>query len=367
MAPKLISVLHTRAFDKLRARTFPHLNQFIYSVSIILKTKSKMKLALPRDWATETGSSLVSIGTHSLWVSITGPPRKSGDPLIIFIVGAGDVAASYTAVSPLVSSLCRILLYDRSGLGRSEPSPLRDDSASPQNSKSPAIKAAEELHSLLETMQLKPPLVLVAHSYGAIIAREYLHLHGDDVAGMVLADGSTERQCDYFRIPDPNINAVLGDLRVAQVTGLREDARLSRDEWRARAIDISRGTIAAQAEANNDTLRLVCRTLGEKLQFQNQVMRDRPLSVIRCSTQDFERIYQAGIEAGNGTTAQREAFRAMLERWPLIDQELKEEQLQLSSNTHLIHLPDCGHNVHLTRPDVVAEEIQWVLDHLGQW
>ena len=326
-----------------------------------------MESALPRDWVSEKDSSLISIGTHSLWVSITGPPRKLGDPLVIFIAGAGDVASSYTALSPLVSSFCRILLYDRSGLGRSEPSPPLDDSAFPQSLKSPAVIAAEELHSLLETMQLKPPFVLVAHSYGAIIAREYLHLHGDDVAGMVLADGSTERQCDYFRIPDPNINAVLGDLKVAQVTGLRADARLTRDEWRARAIDISRGAITAQAEANDDTFRLVCRTLGEKHQFQNRVMRDRPVSVIRCSIQDFERIYEAGIEAGNGTTEQREAFRATLDRWLLIDQEVKEEQLQLSSNTHLVHLPDCGHNVHLTRPDVVAEEIQWILDHLSQW
>jgi pimeloyl-ACP methyl ester carboxylesterase len=217
-------------------------------------------------------------------------------------------------------------------------------------------------------MQLEPPLVLVAHSYGAIIAREYLHLYDSDVAGMILADGSTERQCDYFRLPDPDINAVLGDLRVAQVTGLRKEARLSRDEWRERAIDISRGAAAAaQTEANSHTLSIVCRTLGDKEQFQNRAMRDRPVSVIRCSIRDFERIYEAGIEAGNGTTEQRQAFRRLLDRLPLIDQDAKEEQLQLSSNTHLVYLPECGHNVHLTRPDVVADEIRWVLERVDQW
>ncbi|KAJ5744754.1 alpha/beta hydrolase fold protein [Penicillium manginii] len=337
----------------------------------------------PRNWTVETGSSLISIGSHRLWVSVSGPPRNNPEaPLVVVIAGAGDVASSYTALSPLVSSSSRILLYDRSGLGRSEsspcpstsptsPTPSSDspDHHSPQisRSRSPAVTAAEELHSLLETMRLEPPLVLLAHSYGAIIAREYLHLYDRDVAGLVLADGSTERQCDYLRLPDPDIDAVLGDLRVAQVTGLRTEARLSRDEWRERAIDISRGAVAAQVEANSHTLNVVCRTLGAKRQFQNRAMRDRPVSVIRCSIQDFERIYEAGIEAGNGTIEQRQAFRRLLDRLPVIDQDAKEEQLQLSSNTHLVYLSGCGHNVHLTRPDVVAAEIQWVLEHIDQW
>lgn len=45
-----------------------------------------------------------------------------------------------------------------------------------------------------------------------------------------------------------------------------------------------------------------------------------------------------------------------------IDNELK-EQLLLSLNTHSVHLPGCGHNMHLIRPDIVAE-IQWVLGQL---
>jgi len=68
------------------------------------------------------------------------------------------------------------------------------------------------------------------------------------------------------------------------------------------------------------------------------------------------------VEAGNGTEEQREAFRQLLDRWDGIDREIKEEQLQLSSRSRLIHIPECGHHVHLVRPDVVAEEIQWVRD-----
>ncbi|KAJ5359610.1 alpha/beta hydrolase fold protein [Penicillium cataractarum] len=315
----------------------------------------------PQDWAIDTGSAMVSIGTHCLYTSISGPPRTSQNPIVVVLAGAGDVASSYTALSPLVALFSRILLYDRSGLGRSEPKPSLPGSTNPTTAT--AVTAAEELHSLLIATNLRSPLVLVAHSYGAIVAREYLHLYNDDVAGIVFADGSTERQCDYFELPDTNINAVLGDLKVAQVTGLRMDSKLSRDEWRDRAIDIARGAAAAQIEV--DSYVGVCHTLAEKKQFQNRVMGSRPVSVIRCNgARDFERIYEKGVEAGNGTPQQQRAFRDLLDRWEAIDRELKEEQLQLSSTTNLVHLPDCGHNVHLIRPDIVADEIRWVLDQL---
>lgn len=305
------------------------------------------------DWSVHTGSAMVSLGTHRLSVTVNGPPRSSQDPLVIVLPGAGDVASSYTALSPVVSRFARILVYDRAGLGRSEPGPQ-----SPT-----AVSAASELRSLLRAMNMHPPFLLVGHSYGAIVAREFLHLHGGDVAGMVLVDGSTERQCDYFQIPDPNINAVLGELKVAQVTGLRDESKLSRDEWRARAIDYSRGVVAAQAEA--DSFVEVCQTLGAKKQFQTRAMGHKPLSVIRCNgARDYERIYQAGVAVGNGTIQQQSAFRDLLDQWETNDHQLKAEQLQLSSKTHFVYQPECGHNIHLVRPEVVAEEIQWVLQQL---
>ncbi|KAF3398069.1 hypothetical protein F1880_006389 [Penicillium rolfsii] len=318
----------------------------------------------PQDWTKDTGSAMVSIGTHSLYASISGPPRTPQDPLVVILAGAGDVASSYTALSPLVASFARILIYDRTGLGHSEPRPPNlAISRSTNPTTHTAVTAAEELHSLLVATNLRSTLVLVAHSYGAIIAREFLHLYSDQVAGIVFVDGSTERQCDYFRLPDDNINAVLGDLKVAQVTGLRADSKLSRDEWRTRAIDIARGAAAAQVEV--DSYVDVCRTLANKKQFQSRAMGDRPVSVIRCnSARDFERIYEKGVEVGNGTPQQQRGFRVLLDRWEAIDKELKEEQLRLSSTTHLVHLPDCGHNVHLIQPEIVADEIRWVLDQL---
>ncbi|KAK2779488.1 hypothetical protein FQN52_002421 [Onygenales sp. PD_12] len=305
------------------------------------------------DWNKHPISSLVPIGTHSLYLSISGPPRQPNTPVIIVFAGAGETTRSYPVLERLVSPFARILLYDRSGLGRSDDSPSR----------STAATAAAELNAALEVTGIHPPYILVAHSYGAIVARELLHLRPDDVAGMVLAEASTERQHLFFKIPDPNMLAVIGDLKVAQVTGLREDSKLSRDEWRARAAEVARGMEALRAEG--ESFVEVCETLAEKRQFHRRVMGERPVSVIRCNgKRDYERLYVKGVEVGNGTEEERRVYRELLDGWEEVDKWLKEDQMRLSSNCHLVHVPDCGHNVQLVRPDVIAQEVRWVLENM---
>ncbi len=61
---------------------------------------------------------------------------------------------------------------------------------------------------------------------------------------------------------------------------------------------------------------------------------------------------------------QRKARDGMLETLGKADEQLKREQLRLSRNSRFRNVPDCGHNVHLARPDVVAEEVKWVLSNL---
>lgn len=307
------------------------------------------------DQSKDMENTLISIGTHHLSFSISGQPRAPHEPLVVIIPGSGDVASSYIAVEPLVAQFAQILLYDRSGLGNSQRGP----------SPPLAVTSAIELHKLLQATKQQPPFLLAAHSYGGIITREYYHLYPNEVCGMVLFDTATERNLEYFQVPDPNIAAVLGNLNMAQVTGLREDAKLSRDQWRQRAIDMARGDETAQAEADADAVVEVCRALAEKKQFDRQAMGDKPLSIIRCnSARDYERIYAAGVEAGNGTEAQQRAFRRTLDQWESAMQDLSNDQLRLSSKTHFVYLHDCGHNVQLVRPDVVAGEIKWVVDQV---
>lgn len=300
----------------------------------------------------------ISIGPHKLYLHLHGPPRTT-QPLTIFVAGAGDVSSSYTAVIRLLSPFAPCLVYDRTGLGRSD-APDQDTSYKPS-----ATLAASELHTLLTNADLPPPYVLVGHSYGAIIAREYLHLYSDDISGMVLVEGSTEHQYTLFD-DNPNLDSdiavVLGEMNFATVTGLRENAKLSREEWRERARDIAQGMGMWEAERGN--LVGVCRELEGKrqLQVQGGGLGERPLSVVvGRGWMDYQRVYERGVEMGNGSEEQREAVRRFLGRCEEVVGEWQREQLRLSRRARLVEV-DCGHQVHLVRPDVVVDEVRWVLE-----
>ena len=60
-------------------------------------------------------SALTSIGTHSLWASVSGPIRTPNSPLLIFFTGAGASVALYTKLQQALSSHIRCLFYDRAG------------------------------------------------------------------------------------------------------------------------------------------------------------------------------------------------------------------------------------------------------------
>ena len=239
-------------------------------------------------WTTAEKSGLVSIGTHKLYLSTSGPIRTPGDPLLIVFPGANTACESWKPISSLLQDTVRVLLYDRSGLGCSEHGPEKRDTGS---------LAAEELSILLGAVDLPGPYVLVAHSYGGCVAREFLQLHNEDVMGMVLSETGTETECRYA-----------------------ED------------------------------------------QYRRQVLGDCPLSVIRGESA-FSARREEKEEDVSVPDEQRRVRDGMLEAMGIADEQLKREQLKLSRNSRFRNVPGCGHNVHLTHPDVVVEEIKWVLSH----
>ncbi|KAL3462231.1 Alpha/Beta hydrolase protein [Aspergillus heterothallicus] len=325
--------------------------------------------------------SMISIGTHSLWTSLSGPPQPTSpsngdpDPLVVIVPGAGDVASSYVALERLLRPFTRVLLYDRTGLGRSErnPNPPQNRNANANvNSPSPrddddgtAVRAAAELHTLLTALSLAPPYILLAHSYGGIVAREFLHAHDAAVAGLLLVDCATERSAELLTFPDPNIVAVMGDLSFAKVSGLRRETVLSDDEWRARARDVRGSGEGAASEAAS--FGEVCATLRSRDQVRKCVLGSRPLVVMRANgVRDYRRVYEAGVAAGFGSAEEQEGFRELLGRWEGIDEEVQRGQMGLARPgeeggvSRFVRVEDVGHFVHLVRPAVIAEQVRWV-------
>jgi pimeloyl-ACP methyl ester carboxylesterase len=105
-----------------------------------------------------------------------------GSPTVIFDSGLGDPMMVWALVQPRVAAVTRACSYDRAGLGFSDPSPR------PRTSE----QIVEELHRLLLGAQIKPPYVLVGHSFGGMNIKLYAQTYGPDVAGLVFVDPSHE-------------------------------------------------------------------------------------------------------------------------------------------------------------------------------
>lgn len=307
-------------------------------------------------WETTTKSELVSIGSHKLFLSTSGPARVSGNPVVIFFTGGGVPVAAHLRLQAQIGDFARVYFYDRAGYDRSERGPIPHPTAA---------DAAVELTALLRAVKVAPPYVLVGHSYGALIAREFLELHsttGGVVVGMVLAESATELMYEVFpTLDDADYHAVIAGVDFIELTHLREESKLSDEEWQAMIEAIARTELGSGAENTRGSGW----ALAVRKQFQKQALGRWPLSVIRCNfPRDWRIMYEEGVRMGNGTEAQRARARRFVEKWELFDDDLRVCQLRLSSRNRYRQFTDCGHDVTLRRPEYVVQEIRWVLGQL---
>jgi uncharacterized protein (DUF885 family)/pimeloyl-ACP methyl ester carboxylesterase len=124
----------------------------------------------------------VDIGSHELFIHCVG----TGTPTVVMEAGWDDVGETWSLVQPEVAKFTRACVYDRAGLGHSEPGPAPRD----------IPRVVAELKALLEAAGVEGPYVLVGHSWGGVYVRLYADLYQEDVVGLVLVDGSHP---DMFR------------------------------------------------------------------------------------------------------------------------------------------------------------------------
>jgi len=101
-----------------------------------------------------------------------------GEPTVLFESGIGATNLNWRRIQQAVAEFTGTASYDRGGLGWS--SPCRT-ARTPRN-------IAAELHEMLQRGGIKPPYILVGHSFGGLVMRRYALDHPEDVVGMVLVD-----------------------------------------------------------------------------------------------------------------------------------------------------------------------------------
>ena len=132
-----------------------------------------------------TTPTLVDVGGHKLNVRVAGTARP-GVPAVIFESGLGSTLNTWGAVPAEIGAATRTVVYDRAGIGASEPGPA------PRSVK----QIVAELHALLTTIDVPPPYVLVGHSYGGPLIHSFAATYPKEVAGLVYVDPTDFTQTD---------------------------------------------------------------------------------------------------------------------------------------------------------------------------
>ena len=132
--------------------------------------------------------------------------RGSGSPTVVFVSGRSDRAdiwssvtdssgklkPSSSAVYPAVAKFTRVCAYDRPGTVAITGEHVAASRSSSVPQPTTAANGVTDLHALLTAAKVPGPYLLVAHSWGGLIARLYAASYPNEVCGLVLVDTLTE-------------------------------------------------------------------------------------------------------------------------------------------------------------------------------
>jgi pimeloyl-ACP methyl ester carboxylesterase len=304
--------------------------------------------------------SLVDVGGWKLHLNCTGEVHPA-QPTVILESGAGDFSVEWSLVQPKVAEFARVCSYDRAGDGWSELGPH------PRT----FHQIAYELHTLLANAGIKRPIVLVGHSYGGWLVRQYQAVYPSEVSGMVLVepgmdnpwritpatDGKLVRASDLATgQPVPEIKKS-GPLRVSDLgPNLLKRMMAGTDELSKHANDPPRDLLPPDAQRmrtwalaqlghiaagvnpfENEEITVLHR---ERLN-SNHALGDLPLIVLTRGILD---------ETGPNAKSLEEDHRRD-----------HEAQASMSRKGKLIVAGHSGHHIQLQEPELVAASIREVL------
>jgi pimeloyl-ACP methyl ester carboxylesterase len=276
--------------------------------------------------------ALIEIGGGRRLHAVTA---GSGSPTVVFESGgAGGSAIQDLPVLRRISAFTRGVVYDRAGLGWSDPAP-------PGRS---FEERASDLHALLSRSET-PPFVLVGSSFGGLLVRMFCKLYPEQVAGVVLVDGGDEAK--YF--------SAMRSMRAVHEREVREETgRIASGELRRRLErDLGRTRLFTETEkaallevvprASHYETALSEFTAIDRTPLDRQgaggfgTFGDRPLVVLSHGVTNQESIWEEGY-------TQSQQYLA-----------------SLSTDSARVVAEGVGHSIALEHPDLVAAAIEAVV------
>jgi len=128
-------------------------------------------------------------GGRMMYIECNG----SGSPTVVLMSGSGAASDSWHAADQKgptvyddIQKTARVCAYDRPDIR------VGDDVTTPRSQPHTVDEDVSDLHAFLSALGEPAPYVLVAHSYGGVIATLYARTHPEQVGGLVMVDTVTQ-------------------------------------------------------------------------------------------------------------------------------------------------------------------------------
>ncbi len=281
--------------------------------------------------------------------------QGSGLPAVVFESGIAASSLSWTRVQPSLATAFTTVSYDRAGLGWSSlpPSPL-------------TLKLlTSHLEALLASSCVRPPYVLVGHSFGGILIRAFASAHPEKVAGLVMVDPVS---LDSWANASP-----------ASLRRLQRGAYFSRRGALLARFGVVRFALAMAGLRRRRLTNAIARvTAGQASSTLSRLVgeiRKLPPSALRVARAEwslakcFESMARhleslpSSATAANGMPLPAGTPLVILSAATSTEAERRERENWTRSVFQARHrvVPETGHWLHLERPDAVIDAVHEVL------
>ncbi|HEU5457699.1 MAG TPA: alpha/beta hydrolase [Terracidiphilus sp.] len=283
--------------------------------------------------------------------------KGTGGPTVLFEAGIAATNLNWFHVQETVSRFAATASYDRGGLGWS--SPCRT-ARTPSN-------IAEELHELMQEANLKPPYVLVGHSFGGLVMRRFALSYPQEVASVILVD---PMRCEEWPPLDPAKQATL-DRGIKLSAFAIPIARFGLARLAVTSLLCRSGRIAERlaGAAGDGGKHVLGRIKGEVGKMPQEVW---PIVAAHWSRPGYYAGMRSHVAAVPDTVREMQDAEPIhgipvLLLTPGKSMPLSEACLQrIGDNVKQVIAPESAHWIHLDEPELVIESIREMVTAFAQ-
>jgi pimeloyl-ACP methyl ester carboxylesterase len=291
----------------------------------------------------------VTIGRGCRLYLLEKGSKGSAGPTVLFESGIAATNLNWSHIQEIVSGFTCTASYDRGGLGWSSPC---------RTARTPG-NIAVELHDLMERAQIKPPYILVGHSFGGLVMHRFALLFPEEVAGVVLVD---PMRCEEWPPLNPGKQSELD--RGKRLSGYAVPiarfgiARLAVTSLLCRSGRIARRLAGVAGDGARHVLRRVADEVGK---MPSEVW---PIVASHWSRPGFYAGMRSHVEAVPDTVREMQNAEPIRDIPVLVltpgkSTPLSVERLgRIGDNVEQVIAVASAHWIHLDEPDLVIDSIR---------